>query len=58
MRDNAERTAEPLVQIKQQIDNFTARLAVQITRRLIGKNISWLVGNRPGNRQALLLAAG
>ncbi|MNR26203.1 hypothetical protein D3C85_1433990 [compost metagenome] len=47
-----------LVEFEQQIADALAGVAVEVAGRLIGKQHVGLGGKRPGNRHALLFAAG
>ena len=57
MRDDQESRTQFVVQIEEQIRHFVARLAIEISRGLIGEQDARLVGKRARDSHALLLTA-
>jgi hypothetical protein len=47
----------PSMQVIEDTQNFSAALGIQIARRLIGQDYHWVIGQRPGDGNSLLLAA-
>mgnify|MGYP001826202426 CR=1 FL=1 len=46
-----------IVDLPEQVQHAVCHVRVEVTRRLVGQQESWLPGERSGNRDALLLAA-
>src|SRR5580704_4646312 len=57
VRDHHDRLTEVFVQLAQHLEHDIRIFRIEITRRLIGKQDFWLVDNRAGDRDSLLLTA-
>jgi hypothetical protein len=44
-------------QIVEQLEQAVRRLGVEVSSRFVGQQHGWRVGERPGNRDSLLLAS-
>ena len=58
VRDEHDRRAAPAIDVDQEVDDLVAGAGVEIAGRLVGEQDRRLVGQRPRDRHALLLAAG
>ena len=58
VRDQHDRRLARAIDVEQQLDDLLAGLAVEVAGRLVGEQERRIVGQRAGDRDALLLAAG
>ena len=56
MRDHHDRVTLP-VQLVEEVEHSLAAFRVEVAGRFVGKDHRWLVGQRAGERHALLLAS-
>ena len=57
MRHHDERHLSLVTHLQQQIENVAAVRTIEVAGRFVGQNQRRIVGQRPGDGNALLLAA-